>query len=125
MSDLPEGYLSPHFRSAEFACNHCGKLHPSGTQPPRELLDVLEAIRAHFGQPVVVYSGYRCPTHNRNVGGATHSRHMAGDAADIHVSGVSPALVYAFADSLIGARGGVGHYRNFTHVDVRGYRARW
>lgn len=119
------GMLSKHFSKAEFACNHCGKLHPSGAMPPDELLTILEDVRAHFNAPVVVNSGYRCPVHNKNVGGAKASRHMAGDASDIMVSGVSPKRVYEYLDVVVGNAGGVGKYPNFTHVDVRGHKARW
>lgn len=125
MSDLAEGYLSPHFRKTEFACHHCGRLHPSEGMPPAALLNILEAIRAHFGQPVTVHSGYRCEEHNRNVGGAERSRHVAGDAADIKVRDVPASAVFALADRLVGDTGGVGRYPTFTHIDVRGYRARW
>ena len=122
---VDDSMLSQHFSKAEFACNHCGKLHPSGTMPPLELLDILEGVREHFGVPVVVNSGYRCPTHNANVGGATASRHMVGDASDIMVSGVNPHDVHAYLDKVVGSKGGVGKYTNFTHVDTRGSKARW
>lgn len=115
--------LSPHFLAAEFACNHCGKNSPDGV--PKELLDYLEQLRAEYDSPVIINSGYRCPTHNRNVGGATHSRHLVGDAADVAVKGVDPANVYAFLNELVGDAGGVGKYQTFTHIDVRGYGARW
>jgi zinc D-Ala-D-Ala carboxypeptidase len=70
------GLLSPHFRAREFACKHCGwiKTH-------RVLLAGLERIRPAGGLSVV--SGYRCPTHNRDIGGATNSQHIYGTAADI------------------------------------------
>ena len=123
---LPEGYISPNFRQAEFACNHCGKLHPTNPTPPLLVLDWLEDIREHFGgKPVNVNSGYRCPTHNQNVGGATNSFHLRGQAVDFWIKDVSPAEVYEYADQLIGAEGGVGKYTGFTHIDNRGYKARW
>ena len=124
-TSLPEGMLSEHFSEAEFACNCCGRLHPSGKKPPQELLDVLEEMREHFDKPVHINSGYRCPAHNAAVGGASSSRHMAGDAADCWIDGVSPNEVYAWADTRIGFIGGVGKYATFTHIDVRGYKARW
>lgn len=124
-TELPPGHLSPHFTKAEFACNCCGKLHPDGDKPPQKLLDWLEDIRAHFGKSVNINSGYRCPVHNANVGGASSSRHMAGDASDLWIEGVSPAEVYAYADKLVGDEGGVGKYDTFTHIDARGYKARW
>ena len=126
MTVLPKGYLSPHFRSDEFRCRCCGKLHPSGIQPPAELLDILEDIRSHFGgKAVTVVSGYRCPIHNKAVGGAKYSQHMVGNAADIQIAGVSPDDVTAYADKVVDKRGGVGRYGTFTHVDTRGYKARW
>ena len=123
--DIGDGMLSKHFSKAEFACNHCGKLHPSGVMPPKELLDVLDDLRDHFGVPVTVNSGYRCPVHNANVGGATASRHMEGDASDVMVKGVPPSEVFAYLEPIIGNRGGAHEYNTFTHVDVRGHKARW
>ena len=120
--DLPEGYLSPHFKEAEFACNHCGKLHPDGV--PQELIDALERIRTHYGVPVNINSGYRCPTHNANVGGAPNSLHLQGKAADFWMKGVSPAQVYSDIDPHW-PNGGLGKYDTFTHIDVRGYHSRW
>tara|TARA_R110002020_G_scaffold176317_4_gene368525 strand:- start:1134 stop:1547 length:414 start_codon:yes stop_codon:yes gene_type:complete len=116
------GQLSAHFHENEFRCRCCGELHPDGV--PQELIDHLEAVRMHFGKPVKINSGYRCPTHNKNVGGAKNSLHMQGKAADHYISGVYPAVVAAFHAQRI-QDGGVGKYNSFTHIDVRGYKARW
>lgn len=121
-----DGQLSPHFHEDEFRCRHCGELHPSGDKPTQQMIDWLENIRAHFGgKTVSINSGYRCPTHNKNVGGATNSQHLEGNATDFFISGVSPAAVYEYCDGLIGDSGGVGKYSGFTHIDNRGYKARW
>lgn len=56
---------------------------------------VLQPIRDHYGKPVVVSSGYRSPKVNRAVGGSPTSQHVAGEAADITVPGVSN---YALCD---------------------------
>ncbi|SHI19651.1 D-Ala-D-Ala carboxypeptidase family metallohydrolase [Ferrimonas marina] len=114
--------ISEHFLREEFACNHCGELP---YDPPRQLLEILEDLRAEFDSPVIITSGYRCPIHNRNVGGVKHSRHLEGDAADVKVKGVDPHDVYVFLDQRVGSLGGVGKYNSFTHVDTRGARARW
>ncbi len=56
---------------------------------------LLQPIREQFGQ-VILLSGYRCPALNSAVGGALHSQHMQGAAADIHVPGQSPKQVCAW-----------------------------
>lgn len=120
---LKPGYVSEHFKLSEFKCRHCGETHPDGV--PDALLGYLEDIRAHFGKPVNINSGYRCPTHNAEVGGAKQSQHMLGKAADIWIGGVDPQKVRDYADEMIGDGGGVGDYDTFTHIDCRGYKARW
>lgn len=113
--------LSTHFRVAEFACR-------SGADAvliaPR-LVMVLETIRAHFGAPVTINSAYRTPEYNAKVGGAAHSQHCYGTAADIVVKGQTPAAVAAFARTLMPDWGGVGVYKSFTHIDVREAKADW
>jgi zinc D-Ala-D-Ala carboxypeptidase len=49
--------------------------------------NILELVRAHFGRPVLIHSGYRCPGVNAAVGGSKASQHMKGEAVDFHVSG--------------------------------------
>lgn len=47
---------------------------------------VLDPLRARYGRPIFVSSGYRCPRLNKAVGGAKTSQHVTGEAADIHCS---------------------------------------
>ena len=118
--------LSAHFNSTEFDCH--GRGCCSQTLINEQLIEYLEKIREHFGKPITITSAYRCPTHNRNVGGATGSRHSKGDAADIVVSGVAPREVAKYAES-IGVLG-IGLYETsadgfFTHIDTRDYKSFW
>lgn len=54
----------------------------------RELTEkVLEPMRAAYGMPIKVSSGYRCLELNRAVGGAATSVHQIGYAADLQVGG--------------------------------------
>ncbi|EMK10130.1 MULTISPECIES: D-Ala-D-Ala carboxypeptidase family metallohydrolase [Leptospira] len=50
---------------------------------------ILEPLREAIGRPIQVNSGYRSPAVNRKVKGSVTSQHMAGEAADICVSGMS------------------------------------
>ena len=118
------GDLTTHFNRAEFVCPcGCG----FGTNPgeiSHRLLAVLEVLRDLLKAPIRITSGLRCHVKNRAVGGVVNSQHMRGTAADIRVVGVAPERVQEEADRLL-PLGGVGRYKTFTHIDVRGHRARW
>lgn len=45
--------------------------------------NILDPLRAIYGKPITVNSGYRCPELNRAVGGSATSDHVKGFAADI------------------------------------------
>lgn len=49
-------------------------------------VNVLEPIRAAYGSPIYVNSGFRSSALNIMVGGARHSYHLFGRAADIRGS---------------------------------------
>jgi uncharacterized protein YcbK (DUF882 family) len=83
------------------------------------LNNILKAIEAHYGRPVLVTSGYRNPRANRRAGGASHSMHIQCKAADIQVAGVSKWDLAKYLRTVEG-RGGVGTYcrTNSVHIDV-------
>jgi hypothetical protein len=86
----------------------------------------LEDVRSHFGNPsITIISGYRPTTINRSVGGASNSQHLYGTAVDMVISGFRPAEVYKRLNTWHGSKGGLASSSSFTHIDLRGYRARW
>lgn len=113
-----------HFTREEFKCK-CGKCGGFPVEPSKELVSILEKIRKYFGKPVIVNSGIRCATHNKNVGGASMSQHLKGTAADILVKGIEPERVAKYAETLLPKSGGIGRYKTFTHIDVRSVKSRW
>lgn len=118
--------LSSNFKSTEFDCHGSGCC--STTLINETLVEYLQKIRDHFGKSITITSGYRCATHNKNVGGVTGSRHSKGDAADIVVSGITPTEVAKYAES-IGILG-IGLYNtssdgHFVHIDTRTTKSFW
>lgn len=115
--------LSKHFTRAELACPHCGRIGPY-PQRLKKLLALLEKIRRAVGKPVHITSGYRCPAHNREVGGVSNSYHMLDMAADIWVDGMDVWTLAKIAEKA--GAGGIGTYpfSRFVHVDV-GPWSRW
>jgi hypothetical protein len=86
----------------------------------------MEEIRKIVGnRPIGINSWYRDPVTNARVGGASMSRHLVGDATDFVVSGYHPYDIFDKLDRWWGSRGGLASSTVFTHIDVRGFRARW
>jgi zinc D-Ala-D-Ala carboxypeptidase len=56
------------------------------------LADYLDGIRAKFGKPIIISSGYRCPMLNKAVGGVVNSQHLKGLAADLVCSDMEKLL---------------------------------
>ncbi|NEQ42705.1 MAG: peptidase M15 family protein [Leptolyngbya sp. SIOISBB] len=90
------------------------------------IAEALEEIRVLLGNPPIeIVSWYRDPATNLRVGGTKSSRHLTGDGVNFVVEGIHPHEVYAKLDNWWGARGGLASASEFTHIDARGYRARW
>ena len=72
------------FKEKELCCKCCGQLPPLAKENIEALVEnVLDPLRERYGKPIIVNSGYRCAKHNAEVGGASGSQHMRGEAADI------------------------------------------
>jgi uncharacterized protein YcbK (DUF882 family) len=117
--------MAKYFKPAEFRCKCRRCVNAPDPVMSDRLLTVLDKIREAVGAPVIVTSGYRCPDHNKEVGGVCESQHTKRTAADIQAVGVSVEAL-ARAAECAGADG-IGRYpkRGFVHVDARGQRARW
>ena len=104
------------FQKKEFQCR-CGcNTH---FEMDYQLISALDWLRELMGVPFAVVSGFRCPEHNRKVGGASRSFHTTGQAADITVSRKSLlSLIYQVA-IVSGKFNGIGvKESNFIHFDT-------
>lgn len=110
-----------NFRREEFTCE-CGCGFDTIDY---ELLEVLEDVRQHFGNPIIINSGCRCVSRNHAVGGSPHSQHVIGRAADIVVKGIEADSVADYLENKYQNKFGIGRYNGRTHIDTRSGKARW
>lgn len=104
------------------------------SHPPRSLwknivlpLWIAEKARQEIGTVTFVNSAFRTPDYNASVGGGKKSEHLRFGALDLS----NPAYQDDFTAFILKLRrdgkfkGGVGVYRDFVHIDCRGYNADW
>jgi len=111
--------LTRYVRAAEFACPCCGE---NGID--LRLVDRLDYCRKRAGIPFSINSGFRCESHNIEVGGLSAgpggdsgSAHLYGFAADI--SAETSREKYLIVEALMsnGFRR-IGIYSSFIHCDI-------
>lgn len=121
--------LTPNFSKSEFDCRDGSEMPSDVLDNVKELAKNLQVIRDEIGKSIHVNSGYRSPSYNKKIGGATRSQHLLGNAADLRVNGMKPSELHKVILRLIKEKkiseGGVGLYRTFVHYDIRGTKARW
>lgn len=119
--------LSAHFNVQEFKCK-CGQSHDILISD--ELIQKLEELYIALGcSKIIVTSGYRCPEHDKAVGGTSSGQHTKGTAADVCCYGqdgqpISSKTVCCKAQDLgFGGIANITSSYQYTHLDVRtGYR---
>ncbi|PYG83133.1 MULTISPECIES: D-Ala-D-Ala carboxypeptidase family metallohydrolase [unclassified Pseudomonas] len=89
--------ITPHFTLDEMTVSQLAARDGFSNIPPPEaranlqlLCCALEQVRAMFGMPIIVSSGFRSERVNRLIGGAANSQHVQGLAADFTVVEVTP-----------------------------------
>lgn len=115
--------LSDNFVTSEFRCK-CGK--PHSTLISTELVNGLQQLINVLGaSKAIVTSGYRCPEHDKAVGGNGKGQHTLGRAADVKFydragNAISTKLVACKAQEL-GFTGIANIDKTYTaiHLDVR------
>ncbi|WP_188484482.1 D-Ala-D-Ala carboxypeptidase family metallohydrolase, partial [Marivita lacus] len=103
----------PSFSPAEIACRGTGSIRINA-----EAMDKLQALRDRLGKPLIVRSGYRSPSHNRAVGGATRSKHLDGAAFDIAMANHDPVAFEAAARAVGFLGFGTYPRSGFMHIDL-------
>jgi GH24 family phage-related lysozyme (muramidase) len=125
--------ITPHIRLGEFALDQEARRFTSQGQLDiaAELAAFLERVRVQFGgRAVVITSGYRPPTINRQVGGASNSEHLykpGCGAVDFYIEDADIYAVQNWCDKQWPYSLGYGAYKGFIHLGIRSSRAkvRW
>jgi uncharacterized protein YcbK (DUF882 family) len=108
---LSNGYKVKYFNMDEFKCPCCGEVNIN-----EEFIEKLDKARYLANIPFKITSGYRCPKHNKEIGGSPTSSHMKGLAVDIACENSSDRYRIIEACINVGLkRLGIGE--NFIHID--------
>jgi len=108
---------SPYFTQDEMRCQ-CG-CNEDGMDP--DFMEKLTSLRADWGQPMVITSGYRCPHHPIEARKSKPGAHTTGHAADVAIYGedayklLCVALGHGFTGVGIAQKGSYGS--RFLHLD--------
>lgn len=133
-NDLESDWKWKNFKTTEIECKGetcgCGGelwLSKYNNEIPTyfmESMDALQRLRDAWGKPIMITFAHRCENHNRSVGGAKGSRHMAIAFDCVVVS--SEQSIFAVLAAKCGFNG-IGLYprRSFVHLDMRASDASW
>lgn len=125
--------LSPHFKLVEFTRSATAQARHIDNTPDEEQIknlkflcdNVLEPLREQFG-PIIIGSGFRCPTLNTAVGGVKNSQHKSGEACDIHLPSIEVGKKYfeflkklPIFDQLIWERDNPRSNHYWIHVSIK------
>ena len=104
-----------YFKPSEFTCK-CGCGQGFDKMDSR-LLDMLDKLREKSGIPLVLSSAYRCPTHNKAIGGVSDSAHTKGKAVDIRCTDSKNRFKILKAAFEVGFRR-IEPKSTWVHIDV-------
>lgn len=107
--------VGKYFKVKEFACKDGSPV----VFIDSFLVNTLDILRTKIGKPVIITSGYRTPTWNKEVDGAKYSYHMRGRAADIRVNGMSPKEIANELNKIVPDECGIIVYNGWVHIDTR------
>ncbi len=113
MAPEPGLELAPHLTYTEIACPCCGLGFCT-----MDLLLAWTSLRLLVDSPILVFSGFRCASRNREVNGSPTTKHLSGKALDISVVSLEPSDEL-WTMILRSGFTGIGRGVRLLHVDVR------
>jgi len=124
--------LSKHFKVREFGSFSGSKVYTDKVLINTELVEKLEKLYDFVhASKAVINSGYRCPTHDKAVGGSGVGQHVNGNAADVVFYDQSGKVISTKYICCIASELGFNGIANIsarycaTHLDVRSGSKYW
>lgn len=113
-----------HFKESDLDCKCCGEQTPH-IRMRDEHMNLLDTLVDRLGFDLVINSAYRCPVHNRRIGGAPNSWHLRF-ATDVAPADGDDEKLDRIRDAAEGLGfTGIGMYSHFVHLDMRPTQFRW
>lgn len=101
----------PNFSEREFRCKETGYCYMDPA-----FMDKLQELRNRLGEPLIINSGYRHPSHSVERVKAVPGTHTLGLAADIRADGQKAYRILQHAFDL--GFTGIGVAKSFVHLDI-------
>lgn len=119
-----ESYITPHLKWGEIANYQC-KEDIKLVLPYKSIIyfSQWEELRNYYGSPLKITSGYRSPSFNKEVHGASNSLHLTMQATDNHpYKAITDALFAQFCNwglaiaHKYGNQCEIGRYDSYIHM---------
>ena len=121
--------ITENFYLDEFECRDKSDMPKEVLFNIIALANEMQKVRDILKTSITVNSGYRSPSYNKSIGGASKSQHLLGKACDFTAKGLTPYEVAEILEDMMQGgsivNGGLGEYDTFTHYDIRTTPARW
>ena len=111
--------LSTSFKVSQFAAKKTDKVLIS-----KRLVELLQRVRDFYTTGLTFVSAYRAPGTKSSTGCTENSIHSQGIAVDFKITGIKPAAIADFLESICSTCG-IGLYSSYVHLDTRGTKKLW
>lgn len=125
-------YLSKHFQVKEFGSFSGSRVYTDTVLIDSELVNKLEELFEYVNaSKAIINSGYRCPAHDKAVGGSGSGQHVNGKAVDIvfydqNGNVISTKYICCIASELqFNGIANISSLYRATHLDVRSGSKYW
>jgi hypothetical protein len=132
-SKIVSQVLTPNFNLDEFIISQAAERFGYNNSPNEQVISNLRELCVHVLQPlreivrvpVIISSGYRCPSANAVIGGKYNSQHLEGKAADFSVPGMTLPEVFNTVYKYLPYDQLIYEFGRWIHVSYNGTKNRY